>query len=485
MALPGMTAGTCLRKDFAFSEERSNSPGMLLAVSRVNENVPLFLVEGLQSRLGSLEGRKVAVLGLGYIGLPTAAVIARSGAQVLGFEVSQTVVDTVNSGRVHIEEVDLDGLVSGVVARGTLRASTLIEPADVFVIAVPTPFDADHAPNIGYVLQAATTVAAVLKRGDTVILESTSPVGTTEQVRDLLAQLRPDLTMPGRAAEGGGPADVAIAYCPERVLPGRILVELIDNDRVIGGITPRCARRALQFYRRFVRGACVTTTARAAEMTKLTENAFRDVNIAFANELSIVAGTLGVDVWEVIRLANRHPRVNILSPGPGVGGHCIAVDPWFLVHGDPHNTPLIRTAREVNDRKVEVTIARAAEMIARMPGAPVACLGLAFKANIDDFRESPALKVAAALAERFGERIRIVEPYADRLPEAFDGTGATLTDIDAALQGCAIMIVLVDHDIFRSIPLDERAGKLVYDTRGIWLDQPAVPAGEAPLRLAS
>ena len=412
---------------------------------------------------------KVCVLGLGYIGLPTAAVIARSGAKVLGVDVTEAVVDTVNSGRVHIEEVDLDGLVSGVVARGSLRASTQIEPADVFVIAVPTPFDEAHAPNIGYVLQAATNVAAVLKAGDVVILESTSPVGTTEKVRDLLAALRPDLKVPGRTGEH---SDIAIAYCPERVLPGRILVELIDNDRVIGGITPKCARKALQFYRRFVRGACVTTSAKAAEMTKLTENAFRDVNIAFANELSIVADTMGVDVWEVIRLANRHPRVNILSPGPGVGGHCIAVDPWFIVHSDPANTPLIRTAREVNDGKVAHTIARAEALIESMPGAPIACLGLAFKANIDDFRESPALKVAATLAQRFGDRVRVVEPYADALPAAFAGTGATLTDIDTAIETCPVMVVLVDHDVFKSVPLDERAGKLVYDTRGIWPDQP-------------
>ena len=307
---------------------------------------------------------KVVVLGLGYIGLPTAAVIARSGAAVLGIDVHQSVVDTINSGKVHIEEVDLDGLVSGVVARGRLRASIQIEAADVFVIAVPTPFDENHAPNIGYVLQAATSIAAVLKPGDTVILESTSPVGTTEQVRDHLAMLRPDLAIPGVAH---GQADIAIAYCPERVLPGRILVELIDNDRVIGGITPRCARKALQFYRRFVRGACVTTTARAAEMTKLTENAFRDVNIAFANELSLVADTMAVDVWEVIRLANRHPRVNILSPGPGVGGHCIAVDPWFLVHADPAHTPLIRTAREVNDGKTEHVIAKATALAEAHP----------------------------------------------------------------------------------------------------------------------
>jgi UDP-N-acetyl-D-mannosaminuronic acid dehydrogenase len=430
--------------------------------------------------LGGTE-TKVCVLGLGYIGLPTAAVIARTGAQVLGVDVSPHVVETVNSGRVHIEEVDLDGLVSGVVARGSLRASTQIEPADVFVIAVPTPFGADHVPDIGYVLKAATAVATVLKAGDTVILESTSPVGTTEQVRDFIARLRPDLKVPGRAGET---ADVAIAYCPERVLPGRILVELIDNDRVIGGITPRCARRALHFYRRFVRGACVTTTSRAAEMTKLTENAFRDVNIAFANELSRVAETLGVDVWEVIRLANRHPRVNILQPGPGVGGHCIAVDPWFLVHGAPEDTQLIRTAREVNDAKCDHVIERAAALIAAHPGTPVACLGLAFKANIDDFRESPALKVALALAERFGPRVQIVEPYADTLPTAFANTGATLVDLDDALERAGVMIALVDHDLFRSVPLEERATKHVYDTRGIWPDQPPAPDTRA-IRLAS
>jgi UDP-N-acetyl-D-mannosaminuronic acid dehydrogenase len=423
----------------------------------------------------------VCVLGLGYIGLPTAAVIARTGARVLGVDVTQSVVDTVNSGRVHIEEVDLDALVSGVVARGTMRAAVAVEPADVFVIAVPTPFVDDHQPDIGYVLRAATTVAAVLKQGDTVILESTSPVGTTERVRDLLAELRPDLIMPGRAGEA---ADVAIAYCPERVLPGRILHELIANDRVIGGITPRCARKALGFYRRFVRGACVTTNARAAEMTKLAENAFRDVNIAFANELSLVADRLGVDVWEVIRLANRHPRVEILQPGPGVGGHCIAVDPWFLVAAAPNETPLIRTAREVNDGKVEHVIAQAAALIEARPGTPVACLGLAFKANIDDFRESPALAVTLALARRFGSRVRVVEPYAGTLPPVFAGTGAQLTDLDTALATCPVMVVLVDHDLFRSVPLEERAGAAVLDTRGIWPDQPRGVAA-APLRLAS
>ncbi|MCA1660739.1 MAG: UDP-N-acetyl-D-mannosamine dehydrogenase, partial [Novosphingobium sp.] len=304
----------------------------------------------------------VCVVGLGYIGLPTAAIVARAGCRVLGLDLSQTVVDTINRGEIHIEEVDLDGLVRGVVQRGLLRASTLIEPSDVFVIAVPTPFakDGAHTPDLSHVLAAAAEIAAVLKPGDLVVLESTSPVGATEQVRDLIAGLRPDLKLPGLTADA---PDVAIAYCPERVLPGRILEELTANDRSIGGITPGCAGQALAFYKRFVRGECQITDARSAEMTKLVENAYRDLNIAFANELSMVADRMGLDVWEVIRLANRHPRVQILQPGPGVGGHCIAVDPWFIVHGAPDDTPLIRTAREVNDRKMRHVLERATALI--------------------------------------------------------------------------------------------------------------------------
>ncbi|MFC0206394.1 UDP-N-acetyl-D-mannosamine dehydrogenase [Novosphingobium soli] len=427
----------------------------------------------------------VCVVGLGYIGLPTAAVIARSGCKVLGLDVSQEVVDTINRGEIHIEEVDLDGLVQGVVARGLLSASTEVAPADVFVIAVPTPFEkdgsGDHAPDISYVLAAGRTIAPVLKSGDVVILESTSPVGTTEQLRDLIAAIRPDLKIP--QSDPGGLAretpDIAIAYCPERVLPGRILEELTNNDRSIGGVTPRCARKALAFYKRFVRGECVTTDARSAEMTKLVENAYRDVNIAFANELSIVSDRMGLDVWEVIRLANRHPRVNILSPGPGVGGHCIAVDPWFIVHGAPEETPLIRTARGVNDRKMHHVVAKAEALLEAHPEARVACLGLAFKANIDDFRESPARFVASRLARKFGARIRIVEPYAAQLPIEFTDTGVTQIDIDEALEECDILVVLVDHDVFRVVPLAERADKLVYDTRGIWPDQPRVVREDA------
>ncbi|MDE2411374.1 MAG: UDP-N-acetyl-D-mannosamine dehydrogenase [Sphingomonadales bacterium] len=427
----------------------------------------------------------VCVVGLGYIGLPTAAVVARAGCRVHGVDVSQHVVDTINRGEIHIEEVDLDGLVQGVVARGLLKASTEVAASDVFIIAVPTPFDKNHAPDISYVLAAGEAVATVLKPGDTVILESTSPVGTTEALRDLIAARRPDLKCPGLITET---PDLSIAYCPERVLPGKILEELTNNDRSIGGITPRCARKALAFYKRFVRGTCVTTDARSAEMTKLVENAYRDVNIAFANELSMVADHMGLDVWEVIRLANRHPRVNILTPGPGVGGHCIAVDPWFIVHGAPEQTPLIRTARGVNDGKIHHVVAQAEALIDAHPQARVACLGLAFKANIDDFRESPARAVAARLARKYGARINLVEPYASALPREFEGTGADLIDIDTALESCGVLIVLVDHDAFRAVPLAERADKAVYDTRGIWLDQPrAQPAtaGQEGLKLAS
>jgi UDP-N-acetyl-D-mannosaminuronic acid dehydrogenase len=424
----------------------------------------------------------VCVVGLGYIGLPTAAIVARAGCRVRGVDVTQKVVDTINRGEIHIEEVDLDGLVQAVVKRGLLSASLSVEAAEVFVIAVPTPFGPDHAPDVSYVLSAARSIAPVLKAGDVVILESTSPVGTTEQIRDLFAQMRPDLKIPGCTRDT---PDIAVAYCPERVLPGRILEELANNDRSIGGITPRCARKALAFYKRFVRGACITTDARSAEMTKLVENAYRDVNIAFANELSMVADKMGLDVWEVIKLANRHPRVNILTPGPGVGGHCIAVDPWFIVAGAPEETPLIRTARGVNDGKIHHVIAKADALIAAHPGARVACLGLAFKANIDDFRESPARLVAATLARKYGARISIVEPYSEVLPREFEGTGAQHIDLDEALEECDILIALVDHDIFKVVPLAERASKLVYDTRGIWPDQPKAGAEAAELRLAS
>ena len=407
------------------------------------------------------------MMGLGYIGLPTAAVIARSGSPVTGVDVSRKVVDTINRGAVHIEERDLDALVADMVEKGRLVAATAPVEADVFVIAVPTPFhdDGSHTPDISLVLAATEALAPCLRPGNLVILESTSPIGTTETIRDRLKSLRPDLTMP---QAGGDSADLAIAYCPERVLPGKILEELVANDRSIGGITPRCAEQAVRFYETFVQGACTPTSAKTAEMVKLVENASRDVSIAFANELSLIADRNGLDVWEVIETANRHPRVNILQPGPGVGGHCIAVDPWFLVHAAPEQARLIRTAREVNDDKALYVQDRAARMLDDAPAAKMACLGLAFKPNIDDFRESPALSITAELAQRYGDRIVVVEPHCDGLPKALLDTGAVSADLDAALDQCDLVLLLVDHDEFRLVKADRLAGKTVYDTRGIW-----------------
>lgn len=406
----------------------------------------------------------VVVVGLGYIGLPTAAVIARSGAQVTGVDVSGHVVDTINAGGIHIEEANLDSLVRDMVDAGRLRASLAPAAGDAFVIAVPTPFDENRAPDIRHVLAAARSIAPVLRAGDLVIVESTCPVGTTDAVARLLGELRTDLTMP----QGwDAPGDIAIAYCPERVLPGRILEELVANDRSIGGVSRACADQATRFYRGFVAGECIVTDARTAEMCKLVENSFRDVNIAFANELSLICDRLGLDVWQVIRLANRHPRVNILQPGPGVGGHCIAVDPWFVVHSAPEQARLIRTAREVNDAKSDYSFQRAADLAAQ-DDAPIAVLGLSFKPNIDDLRESPALAIAQRLAERFGSRVRLVEPHIEALPAKFVANGAALCDAESALDDAATVILLVDHAVFAAIDPARLTGKRVYDTRGLW-----------------
>lgn len=408
---------------------------------------------------------QVCVVGLGYIGLPTAAVIADAGMRVAGVDISQHVVDTLNRGAVHIEERDLDRLVHQVVASGHLSASMVPAAADVFIIAVPTPFleDGRHTPDISYVLAAARSIAPFLKPGDLVLLESTSPVGTTEALRDQLALERPDLLLSGDAEP-----EVAIAYCPERVLPGKIIQELRQNDRSIGGLTESCTAKAIAFYRRFVAGECMPTQARIAEMVKLTENAFRDVNIGFANELSMVADRMNLDVWEVIRLANRHPRVNILQPGPGVGGHCIAVDPWFIVHGAPEEARLIRAAREVNDRKCDYVLARCRDLMLANGDLNLGCLGLAFKPNIDDFRESPALSITAALAGEFGKRIAVIEPHASEPPPALQDSGARWITLDDAMASCDAFVLLVDHDEFKQITPEQRAGKVIYDTRGAW-----------------
>lgn len=408
---------------------------------------------------------QVAVIGLGYIGLPTAALLASYGWSVCGVDVSQRVVDTVNAGGVHIEERDLDKLVHDAITAQTLVASTEVPTASFYMIAVPTPLGEGNAPDISYVEAAARAIAPKILPGACVIVESTSPVGTTEKVAAIISELRPDLVVPSHG--GGEDADIALAYCPERVLPGRIVNELVHNDRVIGGVTPACAERAAVLYTSFVKGDCLYTTARVAETVKLVENSFRDVNIAFANELSMIADVIGVDVWEVIRLANRHPRVNILQPGPGVGGHCIAVDPWFLVAGAPSAARLVRTAREVNDHKAVHTEGKIRGLLNAAPHGKVALLGLAFKPDIDDFRESPALEIAEALSHTHGNRLLIVEPFTDELPAVFAGSGAQLVTLDAGLRQADIVVVLVDHTAFKHLGPDDLSGKIVFDTRGM------------------
>ena len=408
---------------------------------------------------------KVAVIGLGYIGLPTAAVLANHGWDVCGVDVSESVIATVNAGGVHIEERDLDTLVRDVIAAGKLVATNAPPAAQFYIIAVPTPLGENKEPDISYVESAARAIAPKILPGACVIVESTSPVGTTERVAAIIAELRPDLKMPRFGDDAA--ADIALAYCPERVLPGKIIAELVSNDRVIGGITPACAEKAAELYNSFVDGTCFVTNVRIAETVKLVENSFRDVNIAFANELSMIADVIGVDVWDVIRLANRHPRVNILQPGPGVGGHCIAVDPWFLVAGAPEVARLVMTAREVNDHKAVHTETKIRALLEAAPDGKVALLGLAFKPDIDDFRESPALEIAEALAHTHGNRILVVEPFTDELPKGFAGSGAQLVTLDAALRQAEIVVVLVDHTAFKQLSPDDLAGKLVFDTRGM------------------
>ncbi|MGB0867271.1 MAG: UDP-N-acetyl-D-mannosamine dehydrogenase, partial [Granulosicoccaceae bacterium] len=338
--------------------------------------------------------KRVAMVGLGYIGLPTAALMASRGLEVVGVDVNQEAVDTINAGNVHIVEPDLDIVVRSTVTTGNLRATTTMEAADAFLVAVPTPFKDDHVPDLKYIESAAASIAPVLEKGNLVILESTSPVGTTEKLAAWLAEKRPDLSFPQQA---GDTADIKVAHCPERVLPGYVLQELVSNDRIIGGMTKACSESAITLYQKFVKGSCITTNARTAEMAKLTENAFRDTNIAFANELSLLCKRLGISVWELIELANRHPRVNILQPGPGVGGHCIAVDPWFIVDSAPDLARMVRTAREVNDSKPGVVIDDVRAKAEKFKQPTVACFGVAFKPNIDDLRESPALHIAQEL----------------------------------------------------------------------------------------
>lgn len=393
----------------------------------------------------------ICVIGLGYIGLPTAAVFAARGCTVIGVDVRQSVVDTINDGRIHIEEPELDLLVHAAVHGGRLRATTTPELADAFIIAVPTPFADNHKPDLSCIQAAARSLAPVLRPGNLVILESTSPVGTTQQLADWLASDRPDLRFPQHTGET---TDIHIAHCPERVLPGRIVHELVTNDRVIGGLTPRCAKLAADLYQIFVQAECIQVDARSAEMCKLAENSFRDVNIAFANELSIICDKLDIDVWRLIQLANRHPRVKILQPGCGVGGHCIAVDPWFIVDAAPNDARLIRTAREVNDRKPQWVIDQVEKAVATCQctgGNPprIACLGITFKPDVDDIRESPALSIATELASRHPGRVSVVEPHLPALPCSLTRLDVSQVTLDAACTTAEILVVLVGHAAFR------------------------------------
>jgi len=417
----------------------------------------------------------ICVIGLGYIGLPTAAMFASRKIKVIGVDVNQYVVDTINTGDIHIVEPHLDVMVKSAINESYLRATTSPEPADAFLIAVPTPFlatqhDGDVPnPDLKFVESAARSVARVLKKGDLVILESTSPVGTTERMAGWLAEERADLTFP---QTHGNDSDIRVAHCPERVLPGHVVQELVSNDRVIGGMSEDCSKAATSVYEIFIEGACIVTNARTAEMSKLTENASRDVGVAFANELSTICDTLDIDVWELISLANRHPRVNILQPGPGVGGHCIAVDPWFIVSKTPNQAHLIHTARKVNDAKPGWVIGKVkiaiADFLQENPNktakdVTIACYGLAFKPNIDDLRESPALEIAKNIVGFHGGSVRFVEPHIKELPT--DLKDGILSSIESALSSADVHVMLVDHEIFKSVrPVQ---GKVI-DTRGIW-----------------
>ena len=414
--------------------------------------------------------KHICVIGLGYIGLPTAATFAAHGVKVTGVDVNQHAVDMINQGKVHIVEPDLDALVKVVVTKGMLTAQTVPAEADVYIVAVPTPFKDDHQPDLKYIESAANALAPYLKSGNLVILESTSPVGATEQMSAWLSDARPDLTFPQQAGEA---SDIRVAHCPERVLPGKVLQELISNDRIIGGMTQPCSIAASNLYKIFVQGGCIETNARTAEMCKLTENSFRDVNIAFANELSVICDKLDINVWELIALANRHPRVNILQPGPGVGGHCIAVDPWFIVAKTPEQARLIRTAREVNDSKPEWVIDQVKIKIAdflqanpekTIKDVTVACYGLAFKPDIDDLRESPALEITIKLAEQ-GLNILAIEPNISELPHGLPNN-VTLISIEENQQA-DIHLILVDHKQFKAnYKIDS---KYIVNTKGILL----------------
>lgn len=413
----------------------------------------------------------VSIIGLGYIGLPTAAVLAAKGVKVVGVDVNQHAVNTINQGKIHIVEPELDILVHKAVQDNYLKAVTKPEKADVFMVAVPTPFKDNYEPDLSYIKSAAKAIATVLERGNLVILESTSPVGATEKMMEWMREERPDLSFP-KFGDDKFRADIAVTHCPERVLPGQVVRELVENDRIIGGVTTQCAERARELYKIFVEADCLITDCRTAELSKLVENSFRDVNIAFANELSLICDKLDINVWELIKLANRHPRVNILQPGPGVGGHCIAVDPWFIVDSAPDEAKLIRTARLVNDSKplfVLNKVNQAVQAIGKDTSElSIACLGLAFKPDIDDLRESPALSIARKIGAISFSSIFLVEPNIDRIPSGFDSDNIELIGLERAIKSADIIVLLVDHASFKSMDLSLLSGKQVIDTRGIW-----------------
>ena len=412
--------------------------------------------------------RRVSVIGLGYIGLPTAAMLASRGVEVIGVDTDPHVVDTINRGEIHIVEPGLDAVVHAAVTLGTLRATTVPEKAEAFLIAVPTPFTDGYEPDSSYVEAAIRSIAPVLQKGCLIVLESTSPVGTTELMSLSLADLRTDLTFPHQA---GDSADVQIAYCPERVLPGHILKELVKNDRVIGGLSRRCAESVVSLYKLFVEGECTLTDSKTAEMCKLTENAFRDVNIAFANELSVICDKLNINVWELIDLTNRHPRVDILQPGPGVGGHCIAVDPWFIVNSAPSEAKLIRLARETNDAKPIYLIDQILQISENTDHPIIGFFGLTYKPNVDDFRESPSLEIVKAVTRKLTKvEILVVEPFAKDLTMHLNGaSNAKLVELEEALDKANILVMLVDHEMFQDVPVERLSGKQIVDARGCWV----------------
>jgi len=410
--------------------------------------------------------KTVCVVGLGYIGLPTAATLASRGVEVIGVDVNPQVVEAVNAGQPYFSEPDLDMLLRAATTLRKLRAALQPEPADAFLIAVPTPFNEDRSPNLDFIDMAADAVAPCLASGNVVILESTSPVGTTERLASRLARLRPDLRFPPeRHLE---PLDVHVAHCPERVLPGRMVRELIENDRIIGGMTEACAEHAAAVYSIFLQGKLFHTDAPTAELVKLVENAYRDVNIAFANELSLICADLGLNVWNVIELANRHPRVSILQPGAGVGGHCIAVDPWFIIAAAPERTPLIRTAREVNDAKPKFIVAQIRERAGRFKRPVVACLGLTYKPDVDDTRESPALAIVRQLAGAGKERVLVADPNLRALPRELAAfPNVSFCDTFEAVRSADIVALLVAHSRFRKIPREELMRRVVIDATGL------------------